>query len=290
MARKDGAILDEKAFARGSNQPMLDPSMGGQFGYAPDLTSWVSNQAYVRRNLVAVLLEAPRFFQIMPEPQKWVESLKALIELQARTIEGYNAGLTVELDEHAVGGAGEFQQEVTDVKRARSEPSFTFTEKYGLPIQTFLSNWITYGLMDPDTKYALAGTISGDEPADMLADWYSASILVFEPDPTHKKVVKSWVTTNMFPKSNGEVIGKRDLTAASETLTLTVEFTGLSQTGIGTNVFAQSILDNINTVNANPNLRPAFIQNIQSDVTAAADGYEKGVEDLGSSAVPGIVS
>lgn len=290
MARITDALLDAKAFGKGSTQPMLDVSYGGQMGYSPNLKEWVSNQAYVRRNLIAVLLEAPRFFQLMPDPQKWVESLKSMIELHARTIEGLNAGLTVELDEHPVGGAGEMQQEVTDVKRARTEPSFGFVEKYGMPIQTFLYNWITYGLMDPDTKYALVGTLSGEKPDDMLADWYSATVLFIEPDPTHQKVVKSWLVTNMFPKGTGEIIGKRDLTTASEVLNLTVEFTGIAQVGLGVNTFGQEILSSINLANANPYLREAFQNNIASDVSAAVEGYTNGITTLAASAVPGVSS
>jgi hypothetical protein len=288
MSRITNTLLDQKAFGRGANQPMIDLTYGGQFGWAPNLKEWVSNQAYVRRNLVCILLEAPKFFQLMPDPNKWVMVLKSMMELHCRTIEGFNAGLTVELDEHPVGGAGEYQQEITDVKRLRTEPSFTFVEKYGLPIQTFIYNWITYGLMDPDTKYAMAGTLSGQKPEDLLADWYSMSCLFFEPDPTHKKVVKSWVTTNMFPRGTGEIIGKRDLTTASEVLNLTIEFTGISQFGLGTNVFAQKILDTINITNANPNLRPSFIQDISNDVSSAEEGYKKGAADLASSAVPGL--
>lgn len=288
MSRITDAILANKAFGNGSTQPMLDITYGGQQGWAPNLTEWVSNQAYVRRNLICVLLEAPRFFSVMPDPQKWVSSLKSLMELHCKSIEGFNAGLTVETDEHPVGGAGEFQQEVTDVKRARTEPSLTFVEKYGMPIQTFLHNWITYGLMDPDTKYAMVGTLSNQRPDDLLADWYSMSCLFLEPDPQHRKVVKSWVTTNMFPKETGEIIGKRDLTTASEVLNLTVPFTGISQFSMGTNLFAQQILNTINMNNSNPYLRPSFIQNISADVNAAVDGYKKGIEDLGKSAVPGI--
>lgn len=288
MSRITDAILANKAFGTGSTQPMLDFTYGGQQGWAPNLVEWVSNQAYVRRNLICVLLEAPQFFKLMPDPQKWVSSLKSLMELHCKSIEGFNAGLTVETDEHPVGGAGEMQQEVTDVKRARTEPSFTFVEKYGMPIQTFLHNWITYGLMDPDTKFAMVGTLSNQRPEDLLADWYSMSCLFMEPDPQHRKVVKSWVTTNMFPKETGEIIGKRDLTAASEVLNITVPFTGISQFSLGTNLFAQKILNTINMNNSNPYLRPSFIQDISADVNAAQDGYKKGIEDLGKSAVPGI--
>lgn len=289
MARITNAILDQQAFSRGSTAPMLDPTYGGQFGYSPKISELTSNQAYVRRNLIAMLLEAPRFFQLMPESQKWVDTLKSLVELHARTIEGLNAGVTLEFDEHPVGGAGEMQSEITDSKRARSEPSFTFVEKYGRPIQTFLQNWIQYGGMDPDTKYALVGTLSGEEPKDLLLDWYSATMLFIEPDPLHRKVMKAWLVVGMMPKSTGAIEGKRDLTTASEVLNLTVEFTGVAQVGLGVNTFAQQLLDNINITNANPYLRPAAVQEISGDVTASTESYQKGVEDLATSAVPGGV-
>ena len=284
MARLTEAILGQKAFGGNANQPMLDLTYGGQHGWAPNLTEWVSNQAYVRRNLVCVLLEAPRFFTLMPDPAKWVSTLKSLVELHCRSIEGFNAALTVDTDEHPVGGAGEMQQEVINVTRARTEPSFTFVEKYGRPIQTFIQHWIQYALMDPETKYALVGTLE-KKPDDLLADWYSCSALFFEPDPIHRKVVQAWVTTNMYPKETGEIIGKRDLTTASEVLNLTIPFTGISQYGLGVNLFAQKILDGININNANPYLRPSHLQSISSDVAAAAEGYKKNAEDLGSSAV-----
>lgn len=285
MGRITEALLDQKAFGKNIDHAMLDLSYGGQFGWSPNHEQWVSNQAYVPRNLVCILLEAPRFFELMPEPQKWRDTLKALFELHPKSIEGFNAALTVETETHAVGGAGEMQDEVTNVVRARTEPSFTFVEKAGMPIQTFLHNWITYGLMDPDTKYAMAGTLQGERPQDMLPDWYSATCLFFEPDPLHRKVVKSWVTANMFPKETGEITGKRDLTTAGAILNLTIPFTGISQFNLGTNKFAQSILDKINLANANPYLKPSFVQGIDSNVSETADGYAKNIDDLSKSAI-----
>ena len=287
MARLTDALLSDRGFARGAQHQMLDPTYGGQFGWAPNLNEWISNQAYVRKNLIAILLEAPQFFQLMPEPDKWVSSLKALVELHPRTIEGFNAALTVETDNHPVGGGGELQDEVINVTRARTEPVFGYTEKYGMPIQSFLYNWITYGLMDPDTKFAMVGTLEGNKPTDMLADWYSMSCLFIEPDPSHQHVVKSWVTTNMFPKTTGEITGKRDLTTGSELSQLNVEFTGISQFNLGTNAFAQAILDNINITNANPYLRPAFIQGVSADVARAPNGYAAGAEELGAMSLTG---
>lgn len=282
MARVTEAILDQ-AYSVNAEQPMLDLTYGGQGAWAPNLVEWVSNQAYVRRNLICILLEAPRIFTLFPDSDKWVQSLKSLIETHTRSVEGFNAGLTVETDEHPVGGAGEMQQEVVDVKRARSEPTFTFVEKYGRPIQTFLDYWIRYGLMDPDTKFALAATL-GTPPEDLLADWYSMSCLFIEPDPTHHRVIQAWVSTNMFPKSNGDITGKRDLTTASEIVTLNIEFTALSQYGIGVNMFAQEVLDMININNADPFFRPSHIQSISPDVDAQPRGYEQVAEDLGRDA------
>lgn len=288
MSRITSAILDQRAFGIGTTQPMVDLTYGGQNGWSPNLVEWASNQGYVRRNLQCVLLEAPRFFTLMPDPQKWVSTLKSLMELHVKTIDGFNAGLTVEFDEHAVGGGGEFQQEITDVKRARSEPSFGFVEKAGMPIATFFEHWIRYGMMDPDTKYAMIGTLAGERPDDMLPDWFTMSCLFYEPDPSHRKIIKSWVTTNMMPRGNGDNIGKRDLTAASEVSNITIDMTGISQFNLGTNLFAQRILDTINLNNANPYLRPSFIQDISSDVNAAEEGIIKNITDLGASAVPGI--
>lgn len=288
MARITEALLNNEAFGRGATNDMLNPSYGGQFGWAPNYAEWVSNQAYVRRNLIAILLEAPQFFQLMPEPQKWVQCLKSLVELHPKRIEGLNAGLKVETSTHEVGGAGELQDEVVDVKRDRSEPTFVYTEKYGMPIQNFLHAWITYGLMDPDTKFAMAGTLDLNRPTDLLADWYSMSVLFIEPDPTHRFVQKSWVTTNMFPKETGDIIGKRDLNSASEVLELNIPFTGISQFSMGTNVFAQQILDNIALGNANPYLRPSFIERIESNVESALNGYGQGIADLGATAVSGL--
>lgn len=287
MARITEALLDQRAYGTGANQPMLDPTFGGQLGYAPNLPEWVSNQAYVRRQIVCVLLEAPRFFQYMPDPQKWIDTLKAIVELHARTIEGLNAGITLEFEEHPVGGAGEMQQEVTDAKRARSEPVFTFIDKYGMPIQTFLYQWQTYGIMDPDTKFALINTLAGDRPTDALADQYSASMLFFEPDPNHRRVVKSWIGVNMMPKTTGEIVGKRDMASANEMPTLNIEFTGIFQFNLGTNTFAQTIMDSINMTNANPYLKPAVLQGLSADVDASSGnvGYKKNVEDLGASAI-----
>jgi hypothetical protein len=287
MSRLTDALMTG-AYVRNVDRPVLDLKYGGQHGWAPNLTELVSNQAYVSRPLICILLEVPKMFTIMPDSQKWIGSIKALFELHARSIDGFNAGLKADFDQHPVGGAGEEQEEVTNVTREKSTPKFTFIEKYGRPIQTLLEYWIMYGMMSPEAKYAMIGTMAGDKVTDLLSDWFTATCLFIEPDPLHKNVSKAWITTNMMPKGTGDITAKRDLTSAQEMLTLDVEFTGVSQYGIGVNLFAQNILKSINITHADPFMRPAFIDKIAPDVAAIDGGYKKQVETMGSSAVTNL--
>lgn len=286
MSRIPEALLGAKAFNRNKREQMLDPTYGGQFGWSVQLTEWINNAAYVPTNLKCILLEAPLFFQLMPEPNKWVQVLRSLVELHAETIEGLEAGLEVTIADHNLGGAGEVQHEYTDVKRTASSVTFKWTELYGRPIQTFLHDWITYGLMDPDVKYAMISTLARDRiPLDHLPDWYSMSALFYETDRTHRTVVKAWVGANMFPKGTKEISGKKDKNTAPSLLELPIEFTGHYQFNLGTKAFAQRIIDEINQVNANPFLAPSFIQQIDKNVEAAVINYKQALEKLGSEAL-----
>lgn len=245
----------------------------GQNGFRTDFEGFVNNSSYVRRNMIAVLMEAPRGFQHLPQPEQWVATLKSLIELQANSIEGLNSTLSVEFSEVAVGGAGEMQEDITNVTRERSTPTFTWTEKYGKPINAFLSGWITNLMMDPITKVPNVMTRSGDKPTDILPDYTSCTVMFIEPDPTHTRVVHAWLSTNMMPKTAGETVGARNLTTAGETVEYSVEFTALTQEGLGVQLLAQRYLDEMNMAAVNPNLKPAFINHIESDIIAEDSGY-----------------
>jgi hypothetical protein len=283
------ALLGDVAYAKDSQKrPMLNAAFGGQQGWAPNLAEWVANQNYVTRPLVCILLQAPKVFEILPNPEKWTEALKGLFELHARSIEGFSAGLKVNVADTPVGGGGEIQQEFVNVTRERSSPTFTFDEKYGRPTQQFFDYWIRYGMMDPETKFAMAGVLTGSRPNDLLADWYTATCLFFEPDPLHNKIQKSWITTNMFPQGNGEITAKRDLTSDQELLSLQIEFTGLSVFGKGVDDFAQKILDKSKLDKADPFMREAVWGIESSDVQAAEKGYLSSIETIGTLAVTSL--
>lgn len=275
------AILGAKAFGKFSNQPMLDPTYGGQQAWAPNLNQWVSNQAYVRKNLIPVLLRAPKLFTLLDGSEYYYRTLRAMIETHSVTIDGLKAGLTVETDEHPVGGGGEMQEEVTNVKRERSTPTHEFVEKYGMPFKTFLSFWIRC-IQHEETKYSILATLGDNKaPDDFLADWYTATVAYIEPDPTGTKCLKCWVCANMFPKGTGDIIGKSDKTAASELDRFSVEFANISQYNLGTQYLGQTILDSFKLVNANPWQRAAFIDGIDQNVKSAVmTGFEESINQV----------
>ena len=278
MSRVTNAILQAgTAYGTGHQAPMVDLQFGGQMGYAPDLSEWVSNQAYVRRNLICLLVEAPKGFSLLPNPEQWIATLRALVELHPMSIDGLNAGLEVEVASNPVGGAGQQQEDFTDVKEIQSKVVFKWGEKYGMPVASFLRGWITNLLMDPNTKFANVATLTGNQPTDMLADQYAATMIFIEPDPTHSKVVKSWLVTNMFPLKTGEITGRRDLTAAGEVQTYDIDFTGIAQYGLGVDAFAQKLLDGIKITGANPYNRAAFVDAITADILATKKSYSENV-------------
>jgi hypothetical protein len=201
------------------------------------------------------------------------------------SIEGLNATLDVEYGvSNPVGGGGQIHEDFTDVKETPSAPVFRWAEKYGMPVQAFLRGWITGLIMDPNSKVANVATLT-DKPTDLLSDMTAATMIFIEPDPTFTKVTQAWLCTNMMPKTTGEVIGKRDLSQANEGVTYDVGMTCIAQYGIGVNAFAQTLLDSISITGANPQYRPAFVQEIEANVAAAGLNYKDNMQTMAANAV-----
>jgi hypothetical protein len=272
MSRLKDTILGATAYGQYAQAPMVDVRYGGQNGPMTDFTSYVSNTAYVRRQMIAILIAAPRGFNDLNNPQQWISTLKSLVELHAKSIEGLQSTVTFDYVENAVGGAGEMQEDIGNATRARSTPTFVWTEKYGMPINAFLDGWGTGLIMDPITKFPTVVS-QGGRPSDLMGDYTGMTCLFFEPDPTMQYIVKAWLCTNMMPKTAGEVTGRRDMTQGGESVDYSVEFTALTQVGAGVKSFAQRILNNMFKSGLNPNLQPAFENNISADVAAGAQGY-----------------
>jgi len=283
MARVTNTILESgRAHGAGSNAPLVDLTKGGQNGFLADYQSIVSNAAYVKRNMIPILLEAPRGFSDLPDSGAWIATLKSLVELQAVTIEGLTSTLTAEFAENAVSGGGEFQEDIANVTRERSVPVFTWPEKYGRAVNKFLDGWILNLLMDPETKVPRVVNLADTPPTDLLPDYVGMTMLFIEPDPTHTKVVGAWLCTNMMPKTGGENIGRRDLNAPGENVQQAIEFTAITQVGATVEATAQRFLDAMSLTGVNPNNRAPFVEELTADVSAVENGYAELVQRASS--------
>lgn len=264
---------------KGVQAPVLDLTYGGQMGFSPIYGEWVSNQAYIRKNVIPILVEAPKAFQLMPNGDKLVSILRSLIETHFLTVDGLNAGVTADFAQNQFGGSGLIQHDITNVKEEASVPVFHYIEKYGRPIQRFLRMWITWLGMDPYTKFPLINTLSSaQQMTDFLADWTTATVLFIEPDPLMRKVEQAWLITNMFPQGNGQVVGSHDKNQDGQSTTIDVTFTGIHQYNAGVDAFAQRVLDNISTIGANPYLMQSFVNDLTADVKAAPKSFAAGVQ------------
>lgn len=288
MPRNEQTFIGNAAYGsmvRGGPQ-ILNLAEGGFMGWSPDFGNYLSEQGYVRKPLELVVIESPKFFNLMPNPEQWQSSFRNMIERKVYRADGWQAGLKVDVDEHAVGGSGEFMQEPTDSKRDRTVPSLTYVERYGRPIQRFHDIWIRWGIMDPAAKYAMLATLGARAPGDLLADWRGATILAYEPDPIRGGIEKAWLTTNFYPMSNGPVEGVRDLTEAAALNRITIEYAGMSAVGAGIDMFAQEIMRFTNSANADPYNTAAFVSEIAPDVLAAANaGFKAGMAQTAASNV-----
>ncbi len=269
--------------------PIIDLKKGGQFGHMMDYAALASATPYVRQNLIAILLEAPRGFQYMDRPEIWRASLKSIIEEQSKSITGLNSTLKIENVEQAVGGAGEQISAVSNVTREQSRPVHSINEKYNMSVATFINSWILELMMDPETKYPNIIT-RGDKRSqltDHLADFYGATVIYFEPDPIFRHVIKAWLCYFVRPADEGVTIeGSRDLTTGKEELSVDLTMTAVSQVGAGPIELAQKILDSLNPTNANPWQRPANIDQVSADVRAVTDaGYAEGLSNAAKMAL-----
>ena len=269
--------------------PIIDLKKGGQFGHMMDYAALASATPYVRQNLIAILLEAPRGFQYMDRPEIWRASLKSIIEEQSKSITGLNSTLKIENVEQAVGGAGEQISAVSNVTREQSRPVHSINEKYNMSVATFINSWILELMMDPETKYPNIIT-RGDKRSqltDHLADFYGATVIYFEPDPIFRHVIKAWLCYFVRPADEGVTIeGSRDLTTGKEELSVDLTMTAVSQVGAGPIELAQKILDSLNPTNANPWQRPVNIDQVSADVRAVTDaGYAEGLSNAAKMAL-----
>lgn len=272
--------LSNKSPFIGHNAPIVDIKQGGQFGHMINYKALVSSTPYVRQHIVAVLIQAPRGYDLLDDPQSWYKSLKAIVEEQSREITGLQSTLQIANVEHDFGGAGEKISAVSNVTRSTSEPSHSIPEKYNMPVSLFINSWILELMMDPETKYPNIITRLGADVTDHLVDFYSATVLYFEPDPTFRNVLKAWLCAAWRPATEGAAIeGSRSLTSDKEDLVIDLRLTSTTESTPGVIELAQKILNTLRVAIPSPQQRPAMYDDIEAKVKAVNDtGYKESMD------------
>lgn len=273
-----------KAYGMGRTATMLNPRYGAISGFTPDLENFINYTPYLHRNTVPVLVEAPRGFMEVAGGSELVAILKALLETGYRSFEGLNQTLESQFVGTDLGDGNTFEV-ISDMKITPSAPSFAFVEREQRPIGTFFDWWRTDYGMDPASKVPNCIT-KGLTPPDMLPDYYSATMLFFEPTKNWQEVDKAWLCFNMFPKNSAEITGYRDLNRAGELVEFNVEFTCMQQVSEGVTEFAQSILETFSLFGASSFKKRSAWRQVDANVLAQDTGFNDQLRQQTTNAIP----
>lgn len=276
------------AYNRGGASNMVDMAKAGSRVFAPDLANLASNSPYVRRNVIAFLIEAPRFFRLHPQGDLLTAGLKAFIETHTRTIDGLNQQIQVDSGTSPFGGSGENIHVPINVTRAPSTPTHGAWELQGRAITKFVKWWITWGIGDENTKVPLITTLPSFNETIARghdATFYGATVLYVEPDATMTQVVSAWLCTNMYPSATPPWEGSKDAGQLGQQQEVNIEFNALTDVSEGTEEFARRMLQRINLAGLNPNDNPVYWENIHADVSKAQNGLVQQIQRSASQRV-----
>jgi len=275
------AVENDSTTLAQNGTPTVNLLKGGQWGHLPIIGvesdsgnkhAWMADQAYVRRDVIPIVLQTPKGFELLPHGEYFKKACVALFEKHARTIEGLDSSITVNVGEHELGLEGGKYQEPVNVTVAESNVTISLTEKYGQAIKNFLDVWIRYLIMDPQTKSPLIAqylkennnegiTINGYRLNNNVwsTEYYTMTVLFIEPDILNARVVNAWLVSNMFPRAIPNIIGKKDKKADKEIEELSLEFGGFALHSRNSHVrkLAQEILDKLKLYSlTNDNILP----------------------------------
>lgn len=285
MTRLAGTVTPKTGYTVGSQMPIVDLANGGSFGHAIDWASYNTDTPHVLQPMTVRVIETPRGFDDLDEPEKWREALVATFERHARQWSGLTSTLSLDTAESDYGNAGEKIEAPRKMTRARSQPTAQYQDKYGRPISHLHIGWGLNLLQDPETNVPNVVTREGVDARDFLLDYIGATVLFFVTDKSMRYVDMAWLVTGMYPRSFPPEEGKRDSVAGGEMLEFDIEYTGITQTGNGVKLFAQKILNNMSLTLTNPMNREAFVSEIHADVLATDQTYQDQLERIAASTI-----
>lgn len=285
MAIKDRLIpLGQSGIEMGGVHDMVNPFESGQNGPVPQIGKYITNASHLRRNLVARVLEFPRWVDYMPNPGVWKAAIKSFIEVHT-TFSGLDKGLQAEYNSTQQGRNNVQHHDAGIVTENQSSINHTTVDKFGHVYRNLFTAWLKYGVCDPHTGHPGIAAINPNVP-DHLPDMYCMTVIYFEPDAYQRKVVNAWWMTNMAPTSNGPDIGDRDPNNGPQTVEMSIDFVSQQDTSWGAVRAAQAELDRMRLSGLRPYERKAWLtpsqqnQGANPDVIAAAGGSDAVIRDL----------
>lgn len=282
------SIVEKNSMFNGSGAPTLDMKYGGMSGYMPRIgkmvdgkaaDEWVSNQAYVQQNIIPILIKYPLGYDFLPNSEKWIRTLKALMEVHPLRITGFDSGLTAQFAEHTINGAGEMHEDVSQMQRNRTVVNYEWAPKANKAITKFWDYHMRYLMKDPDVQKPLVTkflNVNNDAGGVYTADFYSFTMLYIEPDTTQENTVDAWLCSNHMPKTNGSRTGQLDKTAAGASEPITIEFTSITLNTDAVIEYADKVLKSLSIRNKIPDNDLVLPANeINPNIEAIDEGYNQ---------------
>ena len=271
-------VNSKSGFHAGSLHSIIDASHGGQNGPTTQIGKYVQNAGDVQRSWQVAVVDFPRWTYAMPNAADWQRAIKSMVETHA-IITGINFGLTADYLETEIGPSKKIQYDAGSATEASSALNFSFPDKYGQYFYRLLNTWIKMSITDPKTGRPGIAAVN-KTITDALPDLWGMSILLYNTDAFNRNVINAVYVTNMGPRTDGAPEGFRDHTATPRLNEMSIDWTGLQDTGYGVIQRAQEMLDESKLFGLQPDKREAWFDGASPAVKAAIGGTSTVVDDI----------
>ena len=215
MSQFNNALLFNQAAQLGATHfgNVANVQDGAQNGIGPRILQIDAVTPLIFNPAIIVLLTAPTMWDQYPLAK---QTLKALMEMHAKSVTGISFGYTMNFAETPSGHDGQQLPMPTNTQRTAVSPSFTWPELYGNIVWNLHYKWLT-DIQHPDTQVShLSANFSDENIPPWLLSTISASFIAIQPDPTGipDRIIDAAVYTAVMPTETGDLGIKREINSA----------------------------------------------------------------------------
>lgn len=240
MSRLLDAINKDGFDGLGGYKNTMNISKGGVNGLLPKIgaidsdgklkDAWVSNHAYIREDIIPVVLKTPKAFDFLQGKELWKSTWISIITEHMHNISGFTSTVEVSTDEERIGKGEEMQETPTGVRVARTVITGEAKEKANKTISKFLSLVAFYTIKD---QYSDRPLVSQFLDIDAIGggytpDYWSGAVLWIEPDITKQMVVDAWYSVQVYFKNSGDRTGSKNKESAGESVSLALNLASIN--------------------------------------------------------------